>query len=150
MKNFRFSPLITTVAAAVILAGCAATGSNPNEPGNMAMGMCTPDANKSGMSGCPCCNMEKDGMSADMKGHHMGMMQGTMPSQSAGMCMPDKGGKDKAGCAGCGMSDGGCPCCGGMDKKEMSPEMHKKHMEMMRQHHPQMMQDPMPSKPTGQ
>lgn len=143
MKNFSFSPLMMALAAASVLAGCAATPAKQNEAGKapMAMGMCSPDKDKAGKCGCSCCNMNKGDMSemsSGMKDKPMGMMHEKMSSEGGSMCMS----------GGAGMGKGGCACCG-IDAKGMSPETHKKHMEMMHQHHPQMMQDKMPSKPAA-
>lgn len=129
MKTFSLSPLVIAAALIATISGCAATGAGSQGDARAPM---------MGKDACSCCAMQKDGMSQGQSDKPMGMMQGKNGSAQGGMCSPGKQGGDKGGCACCGdMGMMGGSGCGGMDKQEMSPEMHKRHMDMMRQHHPE-------------
>ncbi|WP_334190026.1 hypothetical protein [Noviherbaspirillum sp.] len=87
---------------------------------------------KMAKGGCACCGMQKEGASHDMKQKPMGMMQDMPGSGQAGMCMPGMDDQKKGGCSCCDMQKmdkSGCACCGA-GNKEMSSDMHQKHMGM--------------------
>lgn len=147
-----FSPRVLALPlAALLLAGCATQHGNQQHHAAKSMAMCSADKGNMGKGGCSCCGMSGDGMSHSMKDKPMGMMDGGASAPQGAMCMPGKSGSEKGGGASCGMEKmgaGGCGCCG-MGKKEMSPEMKQKHMEMMRKHHPEMNHGTMSSPPAA-
>lgn len=131
MKTFSFTPLLITGALVASIAGCAATAANQTEPTKAPMAMGAMDKAKMANESCACCGMHKDGMSHHMNNKPMGMMQDNSSSCQAGMCTPTKNGKENGKCGCCDMEKmgkDGSSCCG-MSKADMSPDMHKKHME---------------------
>lgn len=131
MKTFSFSSLLLAGALVATISGCAATGANPQGGTKPSMMM--------GNDGCACCAMHKGNMPQGMNDKSMGMMQNNASPSQGSMCSPGKDGSGKGGCCGdMGKMAGGGRTCSGMDMKDMSPEMHQQHMEMMKQHHPEM------------